>query len=363
MSALSPGSPPMIELSGLARAHEEGNGHPLAIRDVFGDGFLLERLPPLARLRDRVVSAGYRFAPLDELPAMHSVLPLVLLAEILDEGIIPYRKNAGALLQLAAAEERPVFDALTFEDISPLALVHHESAHAAFFEVVRAEEVPGFSARGHRTGTEGARRLVSILIESEGFALAYDIFVGILAFVDPFSATSPLRSINGPPNHLATAERERPGLVARLAALAASHPAATVSLLAAAAYIANLRPFATNQVSDALAGRLAAFAGLPDGHVEEARALATMGLTIDPAFRQRLAPTLFRYLGIEAEFIATLETPLDQALAPSGAFAHDLSRTLAHLGLGEPLALPATGRARVRGQSAGGSENESSSRL
>lgn len=326
----------MVDLAELATAHRAAK-HPQRIEEVFGDGVMLERLPPLARLRALVTIRGYRFVPLEELPDLFSVLPLVLLPDILDERIIPYKKNARALLDIADAPVAPFFDEITFEDISPLCLVHHESAHAVFFEQVRAEEGPAFHARGNRTGTREAKRLVETLVESEGFALGHDIFVALLAFVEPRRSTNQIRSISSPPHHLAEYERKNPGGVAQLAAFAVKYPAVALMLLTSAAYVANLRPLATNQVSPAFAARLSELASVPAGHEHEARELLSMGLTIDYAFRQRLAPTLFRYLGILPEFEAVLGTSLDVALARGGSFHAHVTALAEQLGLREPV--------------------------
>lgn len=329
----------MVDLAELARLHQEAT-HPDRLDDVFGDGALLARLKPLARLRQRVRAFGYRFVSLDTLPGIYTILPLVLLPEILEQRTIPYRANARTMIDFAAGATGPIFDEVTFEDTSPLCLVHHESAHALFFEIVRKAEGEGLRAKGNAPGSKGARRLVEVLVESEGFALGLDIFVAIQAFVDPRRATNQLRSINSPPHQLALYDRGHPGMMTRLATLVAAHPFHALKTLATGAYVANLRPRATNQVSEAFAERVLGFVGMPAGFEVEGRELLSIGMTIDFAFRQRLAPTLFRYLGIEREFEAVLGTALDQALAPGGSFDAHLSETIAQLGLVEPFALP-----------------------
>jgi hypothetical protein len=328
----------MVDLTELARLHE-ADAHPHRLTEVFGDGVLMTRIPALGRLRELVKGYGYRFVRLETLPDIYSVLPLVLLPEILDGRVIPYRANAAALLDIAASTSAPIFDAITFEDISPLCLIHHESAHALFFEVVREHEGAAFHAGGHVTGTREAHRLVAALIESEGFALGLDIFVTLFVQVDARASTRRIHSISTPSHTLPEYERRNPGMVARLAALAAAHPAAVLKLICTGAYIANLRPRATNQVSPKLAERCMAFARMPDGFAVEGRELLSVGMTIDYAFRQRLAPTLFRYIRIEHEFEQVLATSLETALTTGGDFDRDIDAAIATLDLAT-FALP-----------------------
>ena len=329
----------MVDLVDLCRVHRESR-HPHQIAELFGDGVLLTRLVPLARLRAATVGLGYSFVPVETLPDIYEVLPLLLLPEILETKIIPYRRNVRPLLALAEEAPFPIFDEVTFGDISPLCLVHHESAHALVFEIARQGETEALPPRGLLTGTRQARRLVELLVESEGFALALDIFVAILAKVDHRASTHQLASISSPPNHMPSYDQKNGAMLRRLAGLLTAHPAPALRLLGAAAFIANLRPRATSHVSPALAERLSTFAGIPAGFEAEARELVSLGLAIDQAFRERVAPTLFRYCQIEAEFHAVLATPLETALAPGGSFDGHLARVAAALAFDRPL--PAT---------------------
>ena len=315
--ALTPAAPSLNLLDGAAtfrlaemEALHASESHSLALDDVFGDALLLRRVPTLERLRHATVGYGYRFVPHDELSAAHSVMPLVQLAEILDQKTIPYRRSAPAARELLARAPEMRFDELTFRDSFEEIRIPHESAHAVFWELARAAE-----------GPLAGRRLVEVLVASEGFAIGFDTYVVLATLACASRSTMRFLSVNTPadPYGFGSRERKEPGLLRRLVRLVTERPAETLRLMCIGCFVSNVRPTAAAAQPE-LVRRLSAHAGLgPEWH-EEATALIAATMCTDVQFRKRTAPTFFRQLGLEAEFEAFCAAPLEESFRAPAAF-------------------------------------------
>lgn len=311
-----------FELAHLVEVNEM-EAHPLGLREVFGDGVLLNRIRPLAAMRRSVFDLGYHFAAIDKLSPVYDALPLLQLAEILDRQVIPYRRNAVAMQQIIEASKTMHFDELTFRDLAPQCLTSHESAHAVFFEVARRNDGELLDPSHRRPGSVAARRFVEVLVASEGFALGFDVFIVLVALADPRPSTMHFLSVNSAADQygFATYDRENPGVLARLSRLALAYPAELLRLLCASCLISNLRPRASSFAKPELVTWLSKYARFPRGYEIEANCIASIGLKIDYAFRMRTAPTLFRFLGLENEFRAVSGEPLEAAFEESAPFS------------------------------------------
>lgn len=298
----------LFALDTLARVAAPEAEQPFAIADCFGDGLLLSRIPHLARLRARVGELGYRCVPDDDPLAGDRVIPLLQLEHILTTRTIAFRRSTPSARAILARCPAMQFDDLTFIDTFDASHVFHEAGHALAWELVRAAE-----------GEPRGRRLVETLIATEAYTMAIE---ALAALADLRRSTALLLAINAYAHPFAYRSQERaaPGFVRRAHGLMRAQPRKMFRFLAGSFLVPNVRPAAVK--ADArLAAWLADWAGL-EVDAPMAEALVSLGLGICLAFRTAVAPTYFRYLGVEADLHALCKEPMGASYRP-GAVFHD----------------------------------------
>lgn len=310
----------VVHLSQLMREHASQSGrHPLELREVLGDGVLLNRIKPFSRLRQALVAMGYQLKPAKELFGLHAMFPTLELASILEARAIPYRNSTNALQSFLVRMPNFQLDTLLFRDVCTANHIFHEGAHALFFEQsMGAGEAPS------------RERIVDAFIGSEAFALAFERFCTFLSLDDPRPSTAVFLALNSyaTPLTYADAHEATEEWRAGLSALAVSAPKQLLCFLTSAYLIALLRP-GVQMGSAALANWLAAYCQLPQAYLHYAEPLLATGFSVTPDFRHKTIGDFFRLLGFSSELASVRARPLEDHLDHSSLFSISLDAAMA----------------------------------
>ena len=305
-----------FRLAALVAIHER-ESHALAMPSALGDGALLTRLKPLEHTRRALIDMNYRFAPRPDITGIHSMFPVLELTEILRTRTIPYHRTALAARRVLADRPDLRLSDVLFRGICSASYSFHEGAHAIFYETACAQG-----------GVPRGRRFVEVMLASEAFAMAFEQFVALLAVAEGRRSTALFLAVSAysTPFDLQCFDRDRPGVVARLAQLAVAAPGSVITMLTCSYMVALLRPTATAGHPD-LALRLAEYAQLPQTDQADRECLMSIGLHVDHEFRCSTQDNFYGYLGFRdelqevrsapLEFFMSPGTPIERCLSPS----------------------------------------------
>ncbi len=116
-----------MKLASLLEQHKKSSDQAGALKDSFGDGFLIANNSIYRSVRKQALAAGFRFSTAQS--DAYRVLPLSQLDVILKTKIVPYFDNVSVLFQLEAKMPRET----AWDDISDNLKgnsVFHEACHA-----------------------------------------------------------------------------------------------------------------------------------------------------------------------------------------------------------------------------------------
>jgi hypothetical protein len=294
--------------------------HEMALPEVLGDAALLNRLPPLNRLRGAVREYDYAFAPAETIAGAHSMFPLLELTEILGKRTIPYRRTANAARHLLARTPDIAMSPRLFRDLCVANYVAHESAHALVYEIVLGVE-------GRLTGD----RYVETMLTSEAFAIAFEQFIALVATADGRRSTSLFLATNAyvTPADIVRNSHVDSDTIGYAAKASVAAPTAVLTMLSAVNLIALVRPTAGGG-KPGLAERLGRLLKLEILDARVLNALVVIGLRVDFDFRSTMQRNFYEYLGLERHYAAFLALPIEEilprAIAPFSYLADAIQR-------------------------------------
>jgi hypothetical protein len=310
------GTEPSFRLTDLHAIHDRER-HPLEIRGVLGDGVLLGGIPVFARLRRAVLGYGYRFLSSRETNGINQIFPVMELAAIYDSKTIPYLPTSAAMESLLERRSDLRFVDIPFSEMCSSNHVHHESAHALFYELGCAQGMPR------------DKLLVEMLLGAEAFAMALERYVALLPVSDRRSTALflALGSYSTPLERAKHSEKlGRAGMVYpdRLGELAHDHPREVLQFLTFSFLLPLLRP-GVGRASPGLVHAFAQIVGLPETDEPELTVLLTLGLYVDPEFLLKTQQDFFGFLGLGAQLEAIRTDPLEEMLSSGSRFHTNLT--------------------------------------
>ena len=271
-----------------------------ALQDVLGDRYLCSSNSMFARVRNLFLAYGFRFS--SEPTRMwrdYGSMPLLMLQEMLDTGIVPYRDNAQTLRTISS--RNPSFALPVNQLLSLLSRNYllHESAHCVAFRLLSSD--CGFS--GGLNSDKSMYVFVCILCEA---------YANLVERLSAAQAISDAHRFFFTVNSFVEYREDVGSLLRDSIRLLGINQTFLIGMLTLY-YLNTHEENPSNQVAETIIDIAFMGRALSDIGRGFSRALINQGFGLHQRFRTETTPLFFRYVGSESEWEALCQRPFDEA--------------------------------------------------